>query len=87
VLISNDEKTIKIVPPRDIHIYIYIYVCVCVFYVLSSRVHVRMTILRRNFPVKVSPSKIETEDAKILALMRESGEQWAAVFAGDIKTV
>jgi hypothetical protein len=46
-----------------------------------------MTILRRNFPVKVSPSKIETEDAKILALMRESGEQWAAVFAGDIKTV
>lgn len=31
--------------------------------------------------------KIEIEDAEILAFMRESGEQRAAVFAGNIKTV
>lgn len=31
--------------------------------------------------------KIEIEDVEILTFMRESGEQWEAVFAGDIKTV
>jgi len=31
--------------------------------------------------------KIEIEDIEILAFMRKSDEQWAAVFADDIKTV